>query len=450
MRSVVVTIAGPSDRVDLSVPAETPIEKLLPSLLSLGVVEDDGESAEWSIGPVGHGALPAQSTLADCGILDGAILELRPIEPETEPEPPASGPIPHEQVVAEQEAQDLRRRAGFPLQRTAAALPERTGGAARLGSAIAAVFSSEDRKTRPLGRDAEDGPTTRPADLTNEERATPLQRARASWRESGYTHRLEEAIGAPRLRRCATIAVVSPKGGVGKTTVTSLVGSLLARIRHERIVAVDTNPDYGSLGRTLTPEHRVFVDDVMDILEHPDLTVAELDRKLGRAFDGLRVLPAPTDPQRMARLNKEAYSTVFDRLQTMVGGLVLDCGTGLQELAAEAAIEAADQIILVSDAEPSTASLVAEAAELIKRSGLPVYLVVNKMPRRNGRLDLDALSRAVRDARALVTMRARPAAASGLAAGDFSWDDAPEDWALSLRELLAVMAADWSDLDMAS
>jgi hypothetical protein len=35
----------------------------------------------------------------------------------------------------------------------------------------------------------------------------------------------------------------------------------------------------------------------------------------------------------------------------------------------------------------------------LKRSGLPVYLVVNKMPRSGGRLDLDALSRAVRDAR---------------------------------------------------
>jgi len=46
-----------------------------------------------------------------------------------------------------------------------------------------------------------------------------------------------------------TIAVVSPKGGLGKTSTTALLGSLLARVRHERMVAVDTNPDYGSLGR---------------------------------------------------------------------------------------------------------------------------------------------------------------------------------------------------------
>ena len=261
---------------------------------------------------------------------------------------------------------------------------------------------------------------------------------------------MEAAVAEPRLRRCLTIAVVSPKGGVGKTTLTSLLGSRLTRIRHERIVAVDTNPDYGSLGRALTPDHRVFVDDLVDILQHPDLSVTELDRKLGRAFEGLRVLPAPTDPQRMAQLDKAAYEKVFTRLQQMVDGLVLDCGTGLQEPAAQAALEAADQIVLVSDADPSTASLVAEAAELLKRSGLPVYLVVNKMPRSGARLDLDAVSRAVRDARGLITLRARPQAAAQLTSGDFSWDRAPRDWDVALAELCAVIAADWRDLELSS
>jgi MinD-like ATPase involved in chromosome partitioning or flagellar assembly len=244
--------------------------------------------------------------------------------------------------------------------------------------------------------------------------------------------------------------VVSPKGGVGKTTVTALLGSLLARVRHERIVAVDTNPDYGSLGRALTPDHRVFVDDLVDVLDHPGLTVAELDRKLGRAFDGLLVLPAPTDPSRMARLDKAAYTKVFERLKTSVGTLVLDCGTGLQEPAAAAAIEAADQIVLLTDAEPSTASLVAEAAQLLKRAGPPMFLVVNKLPRKGARLDLEMLSRAVPDARALIRLSAEPESASALAAGDWSWDDAPAAWQLSMRELAAVMVADWPGLGLST
>ena len=64
---------------------------------------------------------------------------------------------------------------------------------------------------------------------------------------------------------------------MGKTTTTVLLGSLLARVRRDRIVAVDTNPDFGSLGRTLTPDHQVFVDDLGDVLEQPDLSVTALD-----------------------------------------------------------------------------------------------------------------------------------------------------------------------------
>ena len=37
------------------------------------------------------------------------------------------------------------------------------------------------------------------------------------------------------------------------------------------------------------------------------------------------VLPAPTDPSRMAQLNEESYARVISRLQSMVGVLVLDC-----------------------------------------------------------------------------------------------------------------------------
>jgi MinD-like ATPase involved in chromosome partitioning or flagellar assembly len=39
------------------------------------------------------------------------------------------------------------------------------------------------------------------------------------------------------------------------------------------------------------------------------------------------VLPAPTDPERMARLDEHAYRRVIERLQSFVGILVLDCGT---------------------------------------------------------------------------------------------------------------------------
>ncbi len=40
--------------------------------------------------------------------------------------------------------------------------------------------------------------------------------------------------------------------------------------------------------------------------------------------------------------------------------------------------------------------------------------------------------------------------ASALAAGDWTWDDAPESWQTSLRELAVVLVADWPGLGLST
>ena len=224
---------------------------------------------------------------------------------------------------------------------------------------------------------------------------------REAWAHSDYRQRLEQTIAAPRLQRCVTIAVVSPKGGVGKTTTTALLGSLLAFLRRDRVVAVETNPDWGSLGRRLVPDHPVFIDELLaGPLNEPSISTTRLDAQLGRGPDGLMVAPAPTDPDRAAKLDESAYRTLFARLSELVGTLVLDCGTGLDDPPARAALACADQLVLVCDDEPDTASIVAEAASWLRHAGPPLTLVVNNQ-RRGSRIDLAG-------ARARHRLRARP------------------------------------------
>jgi Mrp family chromosome partitioning ATPase len=45
-----------------------------------------------------------------------------------------------------------------------------------------------------------------------------------------------------RVTRTNLAAVVSPKGGVGKTTCSYLIGDLLASRPKLRVLAIDTNP----------------------------------------------------------------------------------------------------------------------------------------------------------------------------------------------------------------
>ena len=434
-----VTIAGPDRRVDVVVSTETPIRQLIPTFVELSVEApppEDGPQPVWAIAPPGKQPLAPDSTLAQSGIVDGAVLALTQLRSQAQ-----APPTPR----AVRRPEPGR---GTPRERTARALPERLRWDDRAWLATKAFLGSEPEE--PLIESAEPlAPSARRL-LTKPEARSARERARHWWRETDYLSRLDRTIGAPKLNRCATIAVVSPKGGVGKTTLTALLGSLLARTRRDRIVAVDTNPDYGSLGRQLTPDHDVYVDDLVDVLDRPDLSVTALDQHLGRAFEGLMVLPAPTDPERMARLDESAYRRVIGRLQSLVGILVLDCGTGLQEPAARAAQASADQIILISDAQPATASLVAEAAGLLNTVGPPLTLVVNKLPARakQARIDLDGLEELVPDAHGLVTIEDDARAAMRVAAGDFGWRDAPDSWQRALRELAVTLEADWPALGL--
>lgn len=429
--TVRVTVRSATRSRDVQVPVTWTVERLIPELLTLVVEPADAAGVErWALGPLAGEPLSPTATLAEIGVLDGSILRLEPAarwEASGAPLPLTVAPLDD----------GLR-----PQERTQAQLPARHGVVGRLGVALGQLTARGTPAGELDAPEFEPGRPVPPALLTSAGRG-PLERLRTGWRDSDYQSQLDAAIRQPRLRRCVTIAVMSPKGGVGKTTLTVLLGGLFAHLRRDRIVAVDSNPDFGSLGRCLTPGHDIFVDDLLEVIDSPELTATALDTHLGRAIHGLMVLPAPTDPDRMALLDQEAYTRVLRKLQDLVGMVILDCGTGLHDPASRAALHVADQVVLVTDADPATASLVAEAAALIKREGVPIWMVVNKMPAVRARLKVASLEDYVPFVRGLVVLSTENRSAQRVAAGTFDWRDAPDSWKLSVRELTAVLAAAW-------
>jgi hypothetical protein len=73
MSRVVVTVFATDTRLDLAVPDEVPVERLLPEIVDVFAA---GDEAAWTLAPMGGAALPGDRSLSECGVPSGAVLLL--------------------------------------------------------------------------------------------------------------------------------------------------------------------------------------------------------------------------------------------------------------------------------------------------------------------------------------------------------------------------------------
>jgi MinD-like ATPase involved in chromosome partitioning or flagellar assembly len=191
-------------------------------------------------------------------------------------------------------------------------------------------------------------------------------------------------VTQPGVTRPNAIALLSPKGGVGKTTSTFLVGNLLASQLKLRAVAVDANPDFGTLAR-LTPERRRSSHSLVDVLEANSIeTAAELRTFVTCLPTGLHVLAAPPDATLTASLGPDRYGELVAFLSKFYDVVLLDLGTGVAGELAQFAIDRADQMVLVTTPEYVTSEVVLQALDELKHGKTTV--VLNKIENRGDRL----------------------------------------------------------------
>jgi type VII secretion system (Wss) protein YukD len=207
-RMIQVTFRYPDGSARLAAPADVPLGELMPDFLDLAG-QSDGDGRVLSADGV-H-AYPGERTLAELRVLDGGVLVLHrhsdglpsaaPTGPEVRSAPAAPWPTGprsggEEQPLRERTDRTLPPKLSRP-ERSRLALAALAGGRARADAPEPALSSVPGPRT-----------FTRPA------RSSPMARVHEVWRSTDYQHHLDELILALRLRRSATIAVISPKGGV--------------------------------------------------------------------------------------------------------------------------------------------------------------------------------------------------------------------------------------------
>jgi MinD-like ATPase involved in chromosome partitioning or flagellar assembly len=143
------------------------------------------------------------------------------------------------------------------------------------------------------------------------------------------------------------IAVLSIKGGVGKTTTTVGLGSALAMVRTDRVIAVDANPDRGTLGERVGDPSTTST--VRDLLRDPDINrYSDVRRHTRMSPSRLEVLASEQDPAVAEVFGEEDYRRTVDILRRYYNVVLTDCGTGIMHSAMSGVLDLAHAIVLVS------------------------------------------------------------------------------------------------------
>lgn len=166
--------------------------------------------------------------------------------------------------------------------------------------------------------------------------------------ESAKAQRERELVSrvqAP-LRGDYRIAVMSLKGGVGKTTTTVALGGIFANLRGDRVIAVDANPDLGTLAQRVATDPTATI---RDLLNAPDTSrYADVRAFTSQASSRLEVIGSDRDPAVSEAFSDRDYRRAIDILQHHYNVILTDCGTGLMHSAMSGVLALANSLLLVT------------------------------------------------------------------------------------------------------
>ena len=145
-----------------------------------------------------------------------------------------------------------------------------------------------------------------------------------------------------RARR--TVAVYSPKGGVGTTTVAVNIAIAAVAARPDRVVLVDLALQFGGVATLLNLDPKQTIADV--VRDEQALREPELLRTYAMRHDsGLHVLAAPATPEAAVSITPAHVASILETLLEGYDLIVVDAGSTLDERV-QSVFEAAESVIL--------------------------------------------------------------------------------------------------------
>ena len=174
-----------------------------------------------------------------------------------------------------------------------------------------------------------------------------------------------------RIRRNARdsyqIGVFGLKGGVGKTAITVALGSALSKVRGDRILAIDANPDGGNLADRAGRQSAATV---ADLLADQELSRYNDIRAYTSMNDAnLEVLSSEEYSEARREFNDEDWTGATGIVSRYYNLVLADCGAGLFQPASRGVLSTVSGLVIVASASIDGARQAAVTMDWLRQNG---------------------------------------------------------------------------------
>lgn len=171
-----------------------------------------------------------------------------------------------------------------------------------------------------------------------------------------------------------SIVVTSGKGGVGKTTTTANVSTVLASLG-KKVCMVDLDIGLRNLDAVMGLTNRV-VYDIVDVAQHRVVVSQALVRD-PRFEDNLYLLAASQFADKYV-LDKDSLALIINELKQRFDFVMIDCPAGI-EYGFQNAVSTADGALVVTNPEIASVSDADRVVGILENMNMPItpHLIIN-------------------------------------------------------------------------
>lgn len=211
-------------------------------------------------------------------------------------------------------------------------------------------------------------------------RATFAKAVAAAERHAGGKGRGPEAVET----RSQVTTVISPKGGAGKTVLSTNLAVGLASTSPRGVVLVDLDLQFGDVAYALglRPRHTIFD----AVTGSTALEITTLKVFLTHHQSDLYALCAPDDPARGEAVDVEAVREIVALLAADFDHVVVDTGAGLIEHTL-ATLDLSTEVVLLADMDVPSVRHLTKVVSALDRLGMTSprrHIVLNRADARVG------------------------------------------------------------------